>query len=66
MTLIAPPESISVAAMYSTYIQPGPAMAASVGEVSAVGLTYVKGKRMPAEAALLPVLYSPYPLSVAS
>ena len=39
-------------------------MAASVGEISAVGLTYAKGKRMPAEATLLPVLYSPYPLSV--
>jgi len=53
MTLIAPPERISVAAMYSTYIQPGPAMAASVGWVSAVGLTYVKEKRQPTEAASL-------------
>jgi hypothetical protein len=53
MTLIAPPERISVAAMYCTYIQPGPAMAASVGWVSAVGLTYVKEKRQPTEAASL-------------
>jgi hypothetical protein len=44
---IAPPESISVAAMYSTYIQPGPAMGANVALCGIARLTWIKEKPDP-------------------